>query len=137
MDVPGVATKGQDSAGKDTLSVDFPDEDIRTILRNVADLFELNIIIPESLQGKTSIKLRDVTWRQIFQNVLAPVGFTYVEDGNIIKIVSKRQSAARARVDRSLYFELCQGLRKLSPPSKDWWMVRLAARYWSMRGAIV
>lgn len=87
-DAHGVATKGRDSAGKDTLSVDFPDEDIRTILRNVADLFELNIIIPESLQGKTSIKLRDVTWRQIFQNVLAPVGFTYVEDGNIIKIVS-------------------------------------------------
>jgi type IV pilus assembly protein PilQ len=84
----GIATKAKDAAGKETLSVDFPDEDIRTILRNVADLFELNIIIPESLQGKTSIKLRDVTWRQIFQNVLAPVGFTYVEDGNIIKIVS-------------------------------------------------
>jgi type II secretory pathway component GspD/PulD (secretin) len=83
------AAKGKDSAGHDTLSVDFPDEDIRNILRNVADLFELNIIMPESLQGKTTIKLRDVTWRQIFQNVLDPVGYTYVEDGNIIKIVSK------------------------------------------------
>lgn len=74
--------------GKDTLSVDFPDEDIRTILRNVADLFELNLVIPDTLQGKTSIKLRDVTWRQIYQVVLSPVGYTYVEDGNIIKIVS-------------------------------------------------
>lgn len=83
------AAKSKDSAGHDTLSVDFPDEDIRNILRNVADLFELNIIMPESLQGKTTIKLRDVTWRQIFQNVLDPVGYTYVEDGNIIKIVSK------------------------------------------------
>jgi type II secretory pathway component GspD/PulD (secretin) len=81
--------KGKDSSGHDTLSVDFPDEDIRNILRNVADLFELNIIMPESLQGKATIKLRDVTWRQIFQNVLDPVGYTYVEDGNIIKIVSK------------------------------------------------
>jgi type IV pilus assembly protein PilQ len=82
------ATKGRDASGKDTLSVDFPDEDIRTIVRNVADLFELNIIIPETLQGKTTIKLRDVTWRQIFQNVLAPVGYTFQEDGNIIKIIS-------------------------------------------------
>src|SRR5882724_426704 len=48
--------------GKDTLSVDFPDEEIRTVLRNVADLFELNLVIPDTLQGKTSIKLRDVTW---------------------------------------------------------------------------
>ncbi len=82
------AARGTDAAGRDTLSVDFPDEDIRNILRNVADLFELNIIMPETLQGKTTIKLRDVTWRQIFQNVLQPVGFTYIEDGNIIKIVS-------------------------------------------------
>jgi type II secretory pathway component GspD/PulD (secretin) len=73
---------------KDTLSVDFPDEEIRSILRNVADLFELNLVVPETLQGKTSIKLRDVTWRQIFQVTLAPVGYTFVEDGNIIKIVT-------------------------------------------------
>jgi type II secretory pathway component GspD/PulD (secretin) len=81
--------KGKDAAGRDTLSVDFPDEDVRNILRNVADLFELNIIMPETLQGKTTIKLREVTWRQIFSNVLDPVGYTYIEDGNIIKIVSK------------------------------------------------
>jgi len=81
--------KSKDAGGHDTLSVDFPDEDIRNILRNVADLFELNIIMPETLQGKTTIKLRDVTWRQIFQSVLDPVGYTYLEDGNIIKIVSK------------------------------------------------
>ena len=82
------ATKSKDATGRDTLSVDFPEEDIRNILRNVADLFELNIIIPETLQGKATIKLRDVSWRQIFQSVLSPVGFTYIEEGNIIKVVS-------------------------------------------------
>jgi type IV pilus assembly protein PilQ len=76
------------SKGKDTLSVDFPDEEIRNVLRNVAELFELNLVIPDTLQGKTSIKLRDVTWRQIFQVVLNPVGYTYIEDGNIIKVVT-------------------------------------------------
>jgi type IV pilus assembly protein PilQ len=79
-----IVTKGT----TDTLSVDFPNEDIRTILRNVADLFDLNLVIPDTLQGKASIKLRDVTWRQIFQVVLNPVGYTFVEDNNIIKVVS-------------------------------------------------
>ncbi len=73
---------------KDTLSVDFPDEDIKTILRNVADLFELNLVVPDTVTGKTTIKMHDVTWRQIYHNILAPINFTYVEDGNIIKIVS-------------------------------------------------
>lgn len=87
-DVVSAAPAVVGEKAKDTLSVDFPDEDIRNILRNVADLFELNIVVPESLQGRTSIKLRDVTWRQIFKVVLSPVGYTFVEDGNIIKIVT-------------------------------------------------
>src|SRR5262245_55620775 len=86
--VPSAQAAPAVSRDKDTLSVDFPDEDIKTILRNVADLFELNLVVPDTLTGKTSIKLRDVTWRQIFTVVLAPVGYTYIEEGNIIKIVS-------------------------------------------------
>lgn len=82
------STKPKDSTGKDSVSVDFRDQDIRDILSNVADLFEINLVMPETLQGKQTIKLRDVTWRQIFTNVLAPVNYTFVEDGNIIKIVS-------------------------------------------------
>ncbi|MBI2516024.1 MAG: secretin and TonB N-terminal domain-containing protein [Opitutae bacterium] len=83
-----VKATGSATRDKDTLSVDFPDEDIKTILRNVADLFELNLVVPDTLTGKTSIKLRDVTWRQIFQVVLSPANYSYVEEGNIIKIVS-------------------------------------------------
>jgi type II secretory pathway component GspD/PulD (secretin) len=74
--------------GQTTLSVDFPETEIREVLRDVAELFDLNVVIPEALQGKTSVKLHDVTWHQIFQVVLSPVGYTFVEDGNIIKIVS-------------------------------------------------
>lgn len=74
--------------GKETLSVDFPNAEIRTILRNIADLFDLNLVIPETLEGRASLKLREVTWRQIFDVLLQPVGYTYVSDGNIIKIVS-------------------------------------------------
>ena len=87
--IADVGTATSMARGRDTLSVDFPDEEVRNILRNVADLFELNLVIPDTLQGNTSIKLRDVTWRQIFEVVLAPVGYTYVEEGNIIKIVSQ------------------------------------------------
>lgn len=79
---------------KDLISVDFPNEEIRTILRNVADLFELNLVVPETLQGRTSIKLRNVTWRQIFREVLTPIGYTVLEDENIIRVVSRDALAA-------------------------------------------
>lgn len=88
---PGAATQQAvvKQKSQETLSVDFPDEEIRVILRNIADLFELNLVIPETLQGRASLKLREVTWKQIFDVILAPVGFTYVEDGSIIQVVSQ------------------------------------------------
>lgn len=75
----------------DTISVDFPDEDVRTIIRNVADLYELNVVIPDTLVGSVSLKLRDVTWRQVFDVVLEPLGYTWIEDRNIIKIKSQEE----------------------------------------------
>ncbi|WP_404423915.1 secretin N-terminal domain-containing protein [Nibricoccus sp. IMCC34717] len=85
---PAHTADAAEAKQKETLSVDFPDDEVRNILRNVADLFELNLVIPDTLQGKTSVKLRDVTWRQIFKVVLNPVGYTYVEEGNIIRVVT-------------------------------------------------
>ncbi len=100
-----VAAKSKDSSGKDTLSVDFPDTDIREILRNVADLFELNLVIPPALEGKTSVKLRDVTWRQIFEVVLKPAGYTFVEKDNIVKIVSLNDLQNEPFVTKTFGFE--------------------------------
>ena len=100
-----VAAKSKDASGKDTLSVDFPDTDIREILRNVADLFELNLVMPDTLQGKASIKLRDVTWRQIFEVVLKQVGYTFIEKDNIVKIVSLNDLQNEPFVTKTFSFE--------------------------------
>ena len=91
LELPGQETSGPGGVKvteEETISVDFPDEEVRTILRNVADLFDLNVVIPDALQGRTSVKLRNITWRQVFEVALEPLGFTYVEDRNIIRIKS-------------------------------------------------
>ena len=73
----------------ETISVDFPDEEVRVIIRSVADLYDLNVVIPDQLVGNVSIKLRNVTWRQVFDVVLDPLGYTWIEDRNIIRIKSR------------------------------------------------
>ena len=69
------------------ISIDFPNREIRSILRDVADIFELNLVVPEDLSGRTSVKLRNVTWRQIFREVLNPIGYTYIEEENIVRVL--------------------------------------------------
>lgn len=81
------------AAAPELISVDFSNEKVRDILRTVADMFELNLVMPEDLTGRTSVKLRDVTWRQIFRETLTPIGFTFVEDEGIVRVVSVEQLA--------------------------------------------
>jgi hypothetical protein len=74
------------------LSIDFANEDIRTILRNVADLFELNLVIPDSLGGRQTVRLKNVTWRQIFRDSLNPIGYTFSEDQGIVRVLARPQA---------------------------------------------
>lgn len=96
LEMPGEITdpSGATIAEEETISVDFPDEDVRTVILNVAELFDLNVVVPDSLQGRTSIKLHNITWQQVYDVVLEPLGFAYVEDRNIIKIKSIEDIAA-------------------------------------------
>lgn len=82
-----------EQAKGETISVDFPQEDVRTIIRNVADLYDLNVVIPEGLTGTVSLKLRDVTWEQVYRVVLEPLKHTYLVDDNIVRIVSEEELA--------------------------------------------
>ncbi|NDV62582.1 hypothetical protein G0Q06_08975 [Puniceicoccales bacterium CK1056] len=94
LDLPGSDSVGTAVASDaETISVDFPEEDVRDIIRSVAELYELNVVIPDSLAGSVSIKLRDVSWQQVFDVVLEPLNFTYIIDGNIIKIKSQDELA--------------------------------------------
>lgn len=96
LDLPGQgAGSGEVSMEEEeTISVDFPDEDVRTILRSVADLYDLNLVIPDGLQGRTSVKLSNITWDQVFEVVLDPLGYTFIEDRNIIRVKSIEELTA-------------------------------------------
>ncbi len=102
LDLPN----GDDAEGvsrdAETISVDFPNEEVRTIIRNVADLYGLNVVVPDTLVGSVSVKLRNVTWQQVFSVVLEPLGFTFVQEGNIIKIKS-REELAQEPVDTRVF----------------------------------
>lgn len=91
-------TKGD----QETVSIDFADTTIRAVLRNVADIFGLNLAIPDGVVGNVSLKLKNVTWRQVFDLVLEPIGYLRIEDGNIVKIKS-REDVMSEPVDTQVF----------------------------------
>lgn len=77
---------GTSSSGEETISLNVDNQEISVILRNIAELFELNIVIPEDLEGTTSLNLRDVTWQQVFDIVLEEKGYSWVDENGIIRV---------------------------------------------------
>jgi hypothetical protein len=69
--------------------VDFPNQEIVTILAEVADAAGINLVISSRIQGCTSVKLRNVTWRQIYREVLSPIGFVGIERGGLVRVVNR------------------------------------------------
>ncbi len=71
----------------ETFDLDYTDTPIRTILRNVGEAADLNVVIPDSLLGSISIQLKGVTWQQVFDIALENTGFVWERDeSGIIRI---------------------------------------------------
>lgn len=87
----------------DTISIDFPDEEVRTIIRNIAELHDFNVVIPAELHARTSIKLRNANWRQIFEVLLDPLGYTYRQDRAIIYIEPKTSNFVKGISDNMAF----------------------------------
>jgi len=90
------------------LSIDASGEDIRNVVRQVADHFSLNIVIPETLTGYTTLKLSNVSWKQLFDVMLPPVGFSYVDDNGIILIKSHDELSAEPTETRVFLINYAQ-----------------------------
>jgi len=87
----GAATaKTKDVSGNETLSVDFPTRKFATSYAR-AELFDLNLVIPDTLQGEDLLKLHDVTWHQISRSSFRPSATRTSRTGNIIKDRQQRE----------------------------------------------
>lgn len=78
----------QEGTGDPMFSLDFPNAEIATILAEVADAAGINLVVSSSIHGRTSIKLRNVTWRQIYREVLTPIGYMFIETDGLVRVVS-------------------------------------------------
>jgi len=95
------ADESPDKPKEATRTLDFPDQDVRTALRQIADLYGINVVLPDNLNGRASISLRDVTWEQAFQVLLAPIGATYRKQGDLIMVEAMKTDASQNKETQS------------------------------------
>lgn len=74
-------------------SVNYRDDLRADILREMARVLQCTVDLPESVEGRVSLKLRHVDVLAVFDAVLSPLGLTFFRDGNVIKIVDRKAPA--------------------------------------------
>jgi type IV pilus assembly protein PilQ len=85
------------------IDLDFKDADIHNILRLLSDVGNVNIITSDTVQGRVTIRMKNVPWDQALDVILRAKGFGQVREGNLIRIalaadLEKEREAEIARL---------------------------------------
>ncbi len=80
----------------DKISLEFADEDVRTIIGVIAEQSGVNLIMDKDVGGKTSIRLRNVPWDQALHDLLRSQGLGYVKRGNVLRIAKQSTLSSEA-----------------------------------------
>jgi len=97
-------TRGTGEAGKvlaeepvrelptQTVNLKLRQADVRTILRALARIVEMNILMNSEIKGEMTIDFRDVPWNQAFTGILRTQGLTYVWEGDLIRVMTPQDA---------------------------------------------
>ncbi|MFN7144229.1 MAG: type IV pilus secretin PilQ [Myxococcota bacterium] len=73
------------STGK-RMSIDLQEADIHTVFRFIADFADINIITSDDVEGKVTVRLKDVPWDEALGSVLQAKGLGAQRYGNILRV---------------------------------------------------
>lgn len=81
------------------LSLNFQDIEVRSVLQLLADFTDLNIVVSDSVQGKLTLRLKNVPWDQALDIILQTKALGKRQAGSVIMIAPAEEIATRERIE--------------------------------------
>ena len=91
---PGYLADSDDFTGR-TISLNFQDIPVRTVLQIIADYNEFNLITSDTVTGNITLRLDGVPWDQALDIILKVKGLDKRMQGNILMVAPSDELAAR------------------------------------------
>ncbi|MBA3454854.1 MAG: hypothetical protein H0T42_17330 [Deltaproteobacteria bacterium] len=73
-----------------TLDLDVKDADIKDVFRLLADVGKVNLVVPDDVSGRVTLRLKRVPWDQVACTVAAVHKLTITVQGAILMIARRR-----------------------------------------------
>jgi type IV pilus assembly protein PilQ len=88
------AKKSQEFSGE-KLSLNFQNIDIRAVLQLLADFTQKNLVASDTVNGKVTLRLKNVPWDQALSIILKSKGLAARENGNVLMVAPAEEMDAR------------------------------------------
>ena len=79
--------------------VDLKDADIHNLMRLLADVGDVNIVVPDNVKASVTVRLRDVPWDQAMEVILASKGLWYRREGDLIRVAPRKELDAEDQAE--------------------------------------
>ncbi len=70
------------------ISLDFQDANIKSVLRLLSELAEVNIVSGEDVKGTVTFQMKNVPWDQALDTILSITGLARKQEGNVITVMT-------------------------------------------------
>lgn len=91
------ASSGGVASPMQTISLNFQNIDIKTLLQVFADFTGLNLIATDSVSGQVTVRLTEVPWPQALQIVLQSKGLASRQEGRVLWVAPQEEWALREK----------------------------------------
>lgn len=81
------------------LDLDVKDAELHNVFRLLADVGKVNIVVPDDVKGRLTLKLSQVPWSQALEVVLRSKGLGVEKNGNIYYVDTLERMTARAEAE--------------------------------------
>lgn len=104
------------------LSLNFQDIEVRSVLQLLADFTELNIVVSDNVDGKLTLRLKNVPWDQALDIILKSKNLGKRQSGSVIMVAPAEEIAQRERIE----LEAEQQKVELSPLRTEFFQINYA-----------
>lgn len=105
------------------LSLNFQDIQIRSVLQLIADFTDLNLVASDTVNGRITLRLKNVPWDQALDIIMKTKGLDKREVGNVLMVAPAGELAAREKLE----LESRQQISELAPLRTEFIEVRYAS----------
>ncbi len=98
------------------ISMTFLNADVRSVVSAIADMVGFNVVFDPEVSGKVSADFKKpVPWQVALRDVLDPLGLTYIQEGNILRICPKGKVPLKTYVVHLKYISVKDVINAIKP----------------------